>query len=132
MATEDIQGKGLRFGEGQPTNLGGRPRKQPLVEIIEEWLQDEGFIEFEPKDIKLLPNGNYKVQMPNHQMIATKFMQMVMKPDIRFMDMFFKLTGEYQAVKHDIAINENPLGGKNFDRLSDEDRKILLSLGEKV
>jgi hypothetical protein len=121
-----------KFGEGQPTDRGGRPKKQPFVEIIEDWLQDEGIIEFEPKDVKLLPNGNYQIQMPNQQMIATKFMQRVVKGDIRFMDMYFKLTGEYKAQKHDVEITPNPLAGKDLDKLSEKDKKILLSLGEKL
>jgi hypothetical protein len=120
-----------KFGQGQPTNLGGRPKKQPFVEIIEEWLQDEGFIEFEPKDIKLLPNGNYQVQMPNQQMIATKFMQMVMKGDIRFLDMFFKLTGEYKAVKHDVTTEINQHPNIDLDFLTDEEKVLLAKIFDK-
>jgi hypothetical protein len=122
----------VKFGNGQPTDRGGRPKKQPFVEIIEEWLQNEGVVEFEPKNVQLLPNGNYQVQMSNQQILANKFLEMIMKGDARFMEMYFKLFGEYQAVKHDVAINENPFKGKDLDKLSEKDKQILLSLGEKV
>lgn len=132
MATKDIQGKGLRFGQGQPTNLGGRPKKQPFIEIIDKWLQDEGVIEFEPKNVQLLPNGNYQVQMPNQQMIADKFLEMVMKGDARFMEMYMKLFGEYAVQKQEIKVNEFPLQGIDFDKLTEEQLNILEEIGRNA
>jgi hypothetical protein len=118
-----------KFGEGQPTDRGGRPMKQPFIEIVEEWLQDNGKVEFEPKDVELLPNGNYQIQMSNQQMIANKFLEMIMKGDARFMEMYMKLFGEYKAEKREITVNQFPLQGINFDNLTDEQLKVLEEIG---
>ena len=118
-----------KFGEGQPTDRGGRPKKQPFVEIIEEWLQDCGEVEFDAKNVKLLPNGNFQVQMPNQQMIANKFLEKVMQGDARFMEMYFKLFGEYQAEKHDVNVNQFPLQGFDFSKLTEEQQRVLEEIG---
>ena len=119
----------VKFGSGQPTNLGGRPKKQPFVEILAEWLQADGFVEFEAKQIELLPNGNYQIQMPNQQVIANKFLEKVMKGDARFMEMYFKLFGEYQAEKHDVNVNQFPLQGFDFSKLTEEQQRVLEEIG---
>ena len=119
----------VKFGSGQPTNLGGRPKKQPFVEILAEWLQADGFVEFEAKQIELLPNGNYQIQMPNQQVIANKFLEKVMQGDARFMEMYFKLFGEYQAEKHDVNVNQFPLQGFDFSKLTEEQQRVLEEIG---
>lgn len=132
MATKDIQGKGSRFGNGQPTNLGGRKKKEPFINTLMNWLEKDGKVEFHPSTVKLLPNGNYQIQMPNEQMLATKFMQMTMKGDARFMEMYFKLFGEYQAEKHDVNLNQFPLQGFDFSKLTEEQQLVLEEIGRNA
>lgn len=129
MAKRNILEIGKRFGEGQPTNLGGRKKKLPFIDTLQEIIEKDGKIEFHPSVVKLLPNGNYQVQLPTEKMLATKLIQMAMKGDARFMDMYMKLFGEYQAEKHDIRMQEFPLQGIDFDRLTDEQLKVMEEIG---
>lgn len=122
---QNVIGKGVKFGSGQPVNLGGRVKKLPFINILTDWLAKDGKIKFHPSTVKLLPDGNYEIQMPNEQMLATKFMQMAMKGDPRFMEMYFKLFGEYQAEKVDVVVNNFPLKGINFNLLTEEQKRII-------
>jgi hypothetical protein len=132
MARNDLTGKGVEFGKGQPTNLGGRPKKNSVLIELESIAESEGKMILQPSNFKLLPDGTCQIQLPTYNMVAMKLLQLVMKGDVRAMDMFFKLTGEYKAVKHDVEINDNPFRGKDLDKLSEKDKQILLSLGEKL
>ena len=132
MANKNIANAGIKFGKGQPTNLGGRKKKEPFINVIMDWLEKDGKVEFHPSTVKLLPNGNYQIQMPNEKMLATKFMQMAMKGDARFMEMYFKLFGEYKAEKHDVVVQESPFGGKSISDLSEADRKMFYEIANRL
>jgi hypothetical protein len=43
MAKENGLKNRIKFGEGQPTNLVGRPKKQPFIEIIKGWATNRWF-----------------------------------------------------------------------------------------
>ena len=131
MALKDLKEKAVKFGSGQPTNLGGRKKREPFINVLTDWLEKDGRVEFHPSTVKLLPNGNYQVQMPNDKMLATKFMQMAMKGDARFMEMYFKLFGDYKAEKHDVVI-KNPFGGKSINDLSEADKKMFYEIADKI
>jgi hypothetical protein len=131
MAKGDLKNQ-VKFGQGQPTNLGGRKKKNSVLIELESIAESEGKMILQPSNFKLLPDGTCQIQLPTYNMVAMKLLQLVMKGDVRAMDMFFKLTGEYKAVKHDVEINKNPLSGKDLDMLSEKDKQILLSLGEKL
>jgi hypothetical protein len=124
MATEHLKDKAVKFGSGQPTNRGGRPQKLPFVDTLLDWFTKDGKIEFHPSTVKLLENGNYQITMPTQQTLAVKFMQMCMKGNARYMEMYFKLFGEYQPIKHDVEMsNKQPF--QSLDHLTDEEKSVL-------
>ena len=132
MALKDLKHTAVKFGSGQPTNLGGRKKREPFINTLIKWFEKDGKVKFHPDNVKLLPDGFYEVRMPNEEMLATKFMQMTMKGDARFMEMYFKLFGEYQAEKHDVNVNQFPLQGIDFSKLTEEQQRVLEEIGRNA
>jgi len=119
---EHLKGKGgIKFGSGQPTNLGGAKPKPKFVDLLNEIAENEGKMKFDKFSVVEIDGNKYvEVQLPSEMAMAIKLWNMAFK-DVRWFAEMAKIRNMYAPTK--IAptdINGNDLDNSLLKQIADK------------
>ena len=119
---EHLKGKGgIKFGSGQPTNLGGAKPKPKFVDLLNEIAENEGKMKFDKFSVVEIDGNKYvEVQLPSEMAMAIKLWNMASK-DVRWFAEMAKIRNMYAPTK--IAptdINGNDLDNSLLKQIADK------------
>lgn len=97
---EHLKGKGgVKFGSGQPTNLGGAKPKPKFVDLLNEIAYNDGKMKFDKfKIIEIDGKEFVEIQLPSEMAMAVKLWNMASK-DVRWFSEMAKIRNMYAPTK---------------------------------